>query len=140
MERRRGLFFHLRPYLRRTGLWVGLTVFFPLLLWSRGLIWAVDYGELTPGQQARIAVTLRESVGIEPGARVAQELLTAGEYALLQSREFSWVSLHFFGSRLEVEAAAARQTPAIFSGKLQTLHARTGGTVAHDKRMNVFPN
>ena len=129
VQRRRGLFFCLRPLLRRTGLWVGLALFVPLLLWSRNLVWAVDYGELTAGQQARAAAVLREETGLEPGTVVSQDLLTAGEYALLKSGEFSWVSLNFFGGRLEVEAAPAKQVPAIFSGKLQTLHAKTGGLV-----------
>lgn len=129
VQRRRGLFFRLRPLLRRTGLWAGLAVFVPLLLWSRGLIWAVDCSSLTTGQQARAAVVLREETGLEPGVRVTQDLLTAGEYALVKSGEFSWASLNFFGGRLEVEAAAAKQVPAIFSGKLQTLHAKTGGMV-----------
>ena len=52
VQRRRGLFFHLRPFLHRTGLWAGLALFVPLLLWSRGLVWSVDYGDLTAGQQA----------------------------------------------------------------------------------------
>lgn len=129
VQRRRGLFFRLRPLFRRTGLWVGMAVFIPLLLWSRGLVWAVDCGSLTAGQQARVAAVLREETGLEPGVRITQELLTAGEYALVKSGEFSWASLNFFGGRLEVEAAAAKQVPAIFSGKLQTLHARTGGIV-----------
>lgn len=93
------------------------------------MIWAVDCSSLTTGQQARAAVVLREETGLEPGVRVTQDLLTAGEYALVKSGEFSWASLNFFGGRLEVEAAAAKQVPAIFSGKLQTLHAKTGGMV-----------
>ncbi|OUP29701.1 sporulation protein YqfD [Faecalibacterium sp. An192] len=129
VRRRKGLFFHLRPLFRRKGLWAGLVVFVPLLLWSRGQIWSVDYGSLTAGQQARAALVLREETGLEPGVRVTQDLLTAGEYALLKSGEFSWASLNFFGGRLEVEAAAAKQVPAIFSGKLQTLCARIGGVV-----------
>lgn len=129
VQRRRGLFFRLRPLLRRTGLWVGLAVFLPLLLWSRGLVWSVFYTDMTPGQQARAAALLRENAGLEPGTRVSQEDLDAGEYALLQSGEFSWASVNFFGGRLEVEVAEAKQTPLIFSGKLQTLHAKTGGLV-----------
>ena len=129
VQHRRGLFFHLRPFLHRTGLWAGLALFVPLLLWSRGLVWSVDYGDLTAGQQARIAAVLRKETGLEPGASVSQDLLTAGEYALLKSGEFSWASLNFFGGRLEVEVAEAKQTPLIFSGKLQTLHAKTGGLV-----------
>ena len=129
VQKRRGLFFRLRPLLRRTGLWVGLAVFLPLLLWSRGLVWSVFYTDMTPGQQARAAALLRENVGLEPGARVSQEALDAGEYALLQSGEFSWASVNFFGGRLEVETAAAQPAPAIFSGKLQTICARTGGLV-----------
>lgn len=129
VRRRQGLFFWLRPWLRRTGLWAGLALFLPLLVWSRGLVWAADYTGMTPGQQARAAALLRENAGLAPGTRVTQEALAAGEYALLQSGEFSWASVNFFGGRLEVETAAAKPAPAIFSGKLQTLCARTGGLV-----------
>lgn len=129
IQKRRGLFFRLRPLFRRAGLWTGLAVFLPLLLWSRGLVWSVSYTDMTPGQQARAAAFLREGAGLEPGARVTQAALAAGEYALLQSGEFSWASVNFFGGRLEVETAAAKPAPAIFSGKLQTLCARTGGLV-----------
>ena len=34
VKKRLGLFFRLRPLLRRTGLWAGLALFIPLLLWS----------------------------------------------------------------------------------------------------------
>lgn len=129
IQKRRGLFFRLRPLFRRAGLWTGLAVFLPLLLWSRGLVWSVSYTDMTPGQQARAAALLREGAGLEPGAWVTQASLAAGEYALLQSGEFSWASVNFFGGRLEVETAAAKPAPAIFSGKLQTLCARTGGLV-----------
>ena len=46
IQKRMGLFFCLRPLFRRTGLWVGAALFVPLLLWSRSLVWAVDYGAL----------------------------------------------------------------------------------------------
>lgn len=42
VEKRLGLFFRLRPLLRRTGLWAGLALFIPLLLWSQQFVWAVD--------------------------------------------------------------------------------------------------
>ena len=129
VRRRRGAFFRLRPLFRRAGLWAGLALFLPLLAWSRGLVWAVAYMDMTPGQQARAAAVLREDAGLGPGARVSQEALAAGEYALLQSGEFAWASVNFFGGRLEVEAAPAKQAPAPFSGKLQTLYARAGGLV-----------
>lgn len=129
IQKRMGLFFCLRPLFRRTGLWVGAALFVPLLLWSRSLVWAVDYGALSTGQQARAAIVLRTGAGLEPGAPVTQERLAVGEYALLQSGEFSWASLNFFGGRLQVEVTPAKPVPAIFSGKWQTLCARTGGTV-----------
>ena len=47
---------------------------------------------LSTGQQARAAIVLRTGAGLEPGAYVTQERLAAGEYALLQSGEFSWAS------------------------------------------------
>ena len=129
VARRRGLFFALRPLLRRAGLWVGLALFLPCLAWGRGLVWAVDYHGLTAGQQVRAAAILREAAGLAPGARATGERLDTGAYALLQSGEFSWASLNFFGGRLEVEAAAAAPAPAVFTGKLQTLCARAAGVV-----------
>lgn len=124
-----GLFFLLRPYLRRRGLWAGLLLFVPLLLWSQDLVWAVDASGLTTGQQARAASVLRETVSLMPGSIVTQEKLAAGEYALLQSGEFSWVSLNFLDGRLELEAAEAKPVPDIAAGTLHGLRAKAAGTV-----------
>ena len=55
--------------------------------------------------------------------------LTAGEYALLHSGEFSWASLNFAKGRLVVEAAAARPKPDIAAGTLHGIRARCSGTV-----------
>ncbi len=111
IRKKTGLFFLLRPYLRRRGLWAGLLLFVPLLFWSQGLVWAVDASGLTTGQQARAASVLRETVSLMPGSIVTQEKLAAGEYALLQSGEFSWVSLNFLDGRLVLEAAEAKPVP-----------------------------
>ena len=126
--KKQGLYFVLRPLLRRVGLWVGLALFVPLLLWAQGFIWAADYSTLTPGQAARTAAVLREN-GLQPGSAVTEEKLTAGEYALLQSGEFSWVSLNFAKGRLEVEAAAAAPKPDIAAGTLHGIRAKCGGVV-----------
>ncbi|MGN0707537.1 MAG: sporulation protein YqfD [Faecalibacterium sp.] len=128
IRRRMGLFFHFRPLLRRVGLWAGIIVFVPLLLWSQQLVWAVDDSSLTSGQRARAAVILRE-MHLSPGAQVSEAKLTAGEYALLQSGEFSWASLNFLDGRLTVEAAAAKAVPEIFSGTTHGLRAKASGTV-----------
>ena len=99
--RRRGLFFRLRPLLRRRGLWVGLALFLPLVLGSRSLVWTVAYTGLTPGQQARASAILRENSGLEPGARVTQQALadgdnfTAGRAAVLCAAQNAF----FAGSR-----------------------------------------
>lgn len=127
--RRRGLFFCLRPLLHHAGLWAGLVVFIPLLLWSQGLIWAVDDSTLTPGQRARAAAVLRTEVGLMPGARVTEQSLTAGEYALLESGEFSWASLNFLDGRLTIETAAAKPVPEIFSAELKGIRARAEGLI-----------
>lgn len=129
IRKKTGLFFLLRPYLRRRGLWAGLLLFVPLLLWSQGLVWAVDASGLTTGQQARAASVLRETVSLMPGSIVTQEKLTAGEYALLQSGEFSWVSLNFLDGRLVLEAAEAKPVPEIAAGTLHGLRAKAAGTV-----------
>ena len=127
-ERRRGAFFVLRPFFRRRGLWAGLFLFLPLLFWLQGAVWAVDGSGLTAGQQARAAVVLWEN-GLFPGSFVTEEKLRAGEYALLQSGEFSWASLNFRAGRLTVEAAAAKPVPDIAAGTLHGIRARTAGTI-----------
>lgn len=129
IRKKTGLFFLLRPYLRRRGLWAGLLLFVPLLLWSQGLVWAVDASGLTTGQQARAVSVLRETVSLMPGSIVTQDKLAAGEYALLQSGEFSWVSLNFLDGRLVLEAAEAKPVPEIAAGTLHGLRAKAAGTV-----------
>lgn len=128
VQKRDGLFFRLRPLLRRRGLWAGLFLFFPLLLWLQGAVWATDFTTLTPGQRARAEVILRQQA-LSAGEFVSEEKLTAGEYALLQSGEFSWASLNFSKGRLIVEAAAAKPVPDIASGTLHGITARVAGTV-----------
>ena len=128
IEKRQGLYLLLRPLLRRKGLWVGLVAWGLVLVWLQGLIWAVDYGSLTTGQRARAGAVLR-SCGLQPGTAVTEELLRAGEYALLESGEFSWASLNFEKGRLAVEAAPARARPEIAAGTLHGLRAKCNGTV-----------
>lgn len=128
VEKRQGLYFLLRPLLRRKGLWAGLVAWGLVLVWLQGLVWAVDYGSLTTGQRARARAVLR-SCGLQPGTAVTEELLRCGEYALLESGEFSWASLNFEKGRLVVEAAPARARPEIAAGTLHGLRAKCNGTV-----------
>ncbi len=128
VQKKQGLYFVLRPLLRRAGLWAGLALFLPALLWAQSFVWFADYSALTTGQAARAAAVLRET-GLQPGASVTEAKLTAGEYALLQSGEFSWASLNFAKGRLEVEAAAAKPKPDIAAGTLHGIRAKCGGTV-----------
>lgn len=116
VEKRLGLFFRLRPLLRRTGLWAGLALFIPLLLWSQQFVWAVDTSTLTRGQAARAFAVLRQA-DLAPGAAATEAKRTAGEYALLESGEFSWASLNFAKGRLEVRAAAAVPGQAVEAGQ-----------------------
>ena len=129
LQKKQGLYFVLRPLLRRAGLWAGFALFVPLLLWAQGFVWAADYSALTPGQAARAAAVLREN-GLQPGSTVTEEKLTAGEYALLRSGEFSWASLNFARGRLEVEAAAAAPKPDIAAGTLHGIRAKCGVVVS----------
>lgn len=128
VEKRMGLYFLLRPLLRRKGLWAGLVAWGLVLVWLQGLVWAVDYSSLTTGQQARASAVLR-SCGLQPGTVVTEELLRTGEYALLESGEFSWASLNFEKGRLAVEAAPAHARPEIAAGTLHGLRAKCNGTV-----------
>ena len=128
IQKRRGLFFCIRPLLRRRGLWAGCLVFLPLLLWLQGFVWFVEPVSLTPGQQARAAVVLWEA-GLFPGNSVTQEKLTAGEYALLQSGEFSWASLNFMKGKLVAEAAAAKPAVEAGQGLIGTARAERDGTL-----------
>lgn len=124
IRRKLGLYF----CLRRAGLWAGLAVFVPLLLFAQQFVWYADTSSLTTGQAARACAVLREA-GLQPGAAVTEAKLTAGEYALLHSGEFSWASLNFAKGRLVVEAAAARPKPDIAAGTLHGIRAKCGGTV-----------
>ena len=128
VEKRKGLYFLLRPLLRRKGLWVGLVAWGLVLVWLQGFIWAVDDSSLTTGQRARAGAVLR-SCGLQPGTVVTEELLRTGEYALLESGEFSWASLNFEKGRLAVEAAPAHARPEIAAGTLHGLRAKCNGTV-----------
>lgn len=128
VEKRMGLYFLLRPLLQRKGLWAGLVAWGLVLVWLQGFIWAVDYGSLTTGQRARAGAVLR-SCGLQPGTAVTEELLRCGEYALLESGEFSWASLNFEKGRLAVEAAPAHARPEIAAGTLHGLRAKCNGTV-----------
>jgi len=128
VRKKQGLYFRVRPLLRRAGLWAGLAVFLPLLLWTQQFVWFADVSTLTAGQAARASAILRE-VSLPPGSAVAQAKLAAGEYALLHSGEFSWASLNFAKGRLEVEAAAAKPKPDIAAGTLHGIRARCSGTV-----------
>lgn len=128
VEKRKGLYFLLRPLLQRKGLWAGLVAWGLVLVWLQGFIWAVDYGSLTTGQRARAGAVLR-SCGLQPGTVVTEELLRCGEYALLESGEFSWASLNFEKGRLAVEAAPAHARPEIAAGTLHGLRAKCNGTV-----------
>ena len=128
VRKKQGLYFRVRPLLRRAGLWAGLAVFLPLLLWTQQFIWFADVSTLTAGQAARASAILREA-GLQPGSAVTEAKLAAGEYALLHSGEFSWASLNFAKGRLEVEAAAAKPKPDIAAGTLHGIRAKCGGTV-----------
>lgn len=128
IQKKQGLFFLLRPLLRRTGLWLGAFLFSVLLVYSQQFVWSTDYSALSCGQAARAAAVLRQ-IGLQPGALVTQAQLTAGEYALLQSGEFSWASINFAKGRLKIEASAATPTPDIATGDPQGIFARCSGTI-----------
>ena len=128
VQKRQGLYFRLRPLLRRRGLWTGLVIFGVALLWLQNLVWTVDTSTLTTEQKARASAVLR-GCGLQPGAIVTERLLSSGEYALLESGEFSWASLNFEKGRLSVETSPSKAKPDIAAGTLHGLRAKCSGTV-----------
>lgn len=128
IRKRNGLFFRAPPLLQRKGLWTGCLLFLPLLFWTQSFVWAVEPVGMTLGQQARAGVVLWDA-GLSPGNAVTEQKLTAGEYALLQSGEFSWASLNFKKGKLVVEAAVAKPVPEIAAGTLHGIRAKVSGTV-----------
>lgn len=130
LHKRHGLYFYLRTVLLKKGLLVGGCVFFILFVLQQNLIWKMDYGTLSVGQQARIAKILWESCNIAPGAYTSEELLAAGEAELLSTaEEFSWVSLNFTGGRLTIEATAASVVPEIAQGSSTDTYAKIDGEI-----------
>ena len=129
VRRKQGLYFRVRPLLRRAGLWAGLAVFLPLLLCDAAV--RLVCGRLHPHRRTGCAGVLPscERRACSPAAAVTEAKLAAGEYALLHSGEFSWASLNFAKGRLEVEAAAAKPKPDIAAGTLHGIRARCSGTV-----------
>lgn len=129
VQRRTGLYFPLRPLLRRGGLWLGLAAAGALLLGSSRMIWHIEYVGLTRGGQARAAAILRQ-MEIREGAFAEGALLTAGETALVeQDAEISWASLNFTGGRLTVETAMADPVPEIRPTRLTDITAKAAGTI-----------
>ena len=78
VHKRQGLYFCIRPLLRRAGRWEGLALIVPLLLWAQQYVWTVDTSTLTTGQAARAAAVLRAN-DLQPGSAVTEAKLTAGE-------------------------------------------------------------
>ena len=129
LQKRKGLFFVLRPLLRRAGVFAGAAVFGALLWLTQQRLWYIRCSGLTAAQTARVEYTLR-SCGIWPGCHVTEQLLTQGEYALLDATgEFSWVSLNFQCGLLTVETADARAVPQIAAAEISELVAKADGVI-----------
>ena len=102
-----------RRYRGRWGLVAAPLVFAAAVhLLGQG-VWAIRYDDL-PATLCQELEQRLYSMDIYEGAVLTQESLRLAEKQLLAaSDELSWVSLNFDGSRLVVEAAAAREKPAI---------------------------
>lgn len=85
VRKKQGLYFRVRPLLRRAGLWAGLAVFLPLLLWTQQFVWFADTSTLTAGQAARASAILREA-GLQPGSAVTEAKLAAGTLHGIRAR------------------------------------------------------
>jgi len=129
-EKRQGLYFCLRPVLRRKGLWAGILAGSVLVLFLQKWVWWICPVGVTTAQQLRMQKTLR-GCGIYVGCHVTQALLSQGEFALMRDTDdYAWVSLNFQRGRLTVETAPSKEVPSIAeSANVGPLLAKADGMI-----------
>jgi len=108
-----GVPFTRRRYRKRTGLLVGLLVFFGFLYAMSLFIWRIEITGLESVSEQRVLEAL-ENVGVRPGAfRPAIDVRDAERRALLALHELSWIALNIDGSAIDVQVNEAVQKPEI---------------------------
>ena len=135
VQRRQGLWFRLRRYQGRWGLLLGPLVFAAVFALMQQMVWAIRYDTaLTATERSQIRQMLY-SMDIYEGAFLTQTQVRQVEKQMLnQNEDLAWVSLNFSRGRLVVEAAPARQQPAVEGNESVDLTALTDGLILE---MNV---
>lgn len=112
----------------RSGILVGICLFFVLLHWLEGFLWCINADSLTAAQQEVLRPVLA-GYGIQEGARPTQAQLAQAQQALASGGSFGWVSLNFTGGCLFVEGTPRQQAQAEPSAQNTGLYARAGGEI-----------
>ncbi len=132
LKEKTGLYFTLKQFLSKKGIYIACLVFFIFWLWSQNFIWYIHFTGANDAQIARIRQILWQSNQITTGTYVTTELLEQGKQALLNwDNEFSWVSLNFNNGRLVVEVITAKDVPIIKQGWNTDLIASHEGIITY---------
>ncbi len=119
----------LERMLQRPGIPLGLLLFFWLLWWFSGFVWAMDLSALEPDQQLLLESQLAEQQ-IWVGSRLDQQKLAqAQELLSLQSETFGWLGLNFTGGCLFVESTPLETQSVREEAQNTALYAAAGGQV-----------
>lgn len=119
----------LERFALRTGLLVGLAVFFLLQWYLGGFLWSIDFGEMEQEQQRAFRTALAQE-GIWEGCRMEEETLRRAQQALEpQMQQTGWFSLNFASGCLFIEETRRQTQNVREETAQQALYAKSGGQV-----------
>ena len=124
-----GLWFRLRPLLRRNGLLAGVALALLLTLAVPGRVWNVEYYGLSAADRQLLGDALFRS-GIYQGCIVTEvSLQEARQRVLIQTDRFAALSLNYGKGKLVVEASPVTQAPALLVGQSRDICAAADGVI-----------
>lgn len=105
--------FKRRQYRKRTGLLVGLGIFFVFVFLMSRFIWRVEVGGNERVAASDIIAVL-EDIGVAPGAlRASIDVRGVERRALLALDDMSWIALNIKGSTAYIEVRESDRKPAM---------------------------
>lgn len=113
--RRRGLPFFLNNYRRRSGVLVGLVLFFAIIGIMSSMVWTINISGNTLTTDEEILAVLAEA-GLEAG--VFKDGLNAPEirfYALSRLEDVTYITVNLIGSSVQIEVTERTPKPQLIS-------------------------